>query len=180
MTPVRIFYEDQAGEREQFSPHLFLCACVADRLGISVWDVRDQRIDDGQPKNGAANLLKACRLHARSHRKELVFALFDADRVHTLLNIPKGSLEQLQAALAAEIQSPKVRPFLLVNNIETLVEASARCLEPPIEGPILKEPNERDRILNRAATASPSVRDCMRRAVPSFAALIDAVAEALA
>lgn len=179
MIPVVVFYEDQAaGEINQFGPHLLLCACVADRLGtLTIWDVR--RLVDGQPKKGADNLLAACRRHAKRSRNELVFAMFDADKAHLCLKTPKAPLDDLRAALEAEIRSPKVRPFLLADSVETLVEASARCLEPPIEGPIRKRHNERDNILARAATASRSVRDCVSRTVPSFAALIEAVAAAL-
>lgn len=179
MIPVVVFYEDRAaGEINHFGPHLLLCACVADRLGaVSIWDVR--RIVDGQPKKGADNLLAACRRHAKRSRNELVFAMFDADKVHLLLKAPKAPLEDLRTALETEIQSPKVRPFLLADSMETLVDASAGCLEPPIEGPIRKRHNERDNILARAATASRSVRDCISGAVPSFAALVEAVASAL-
>lgn len=181
MIPVTVFYEDRAaGELNQFGPHLLLCACVADHLrNKSLWEVR--RLVDGQPKKGADNLLAACKRHAKRNRNEIVFALFDADKLHVHLKIPKSPLDQLHAKLNHEIQSSKVRPFLLADSIESLVEASARCLEPPIEGPLRKRHNERDNILGRAATAaSRSVRDCVTRAVPSFAALVDAVAHTLA
>lgn len=179
MIPVVVFYEDQAaGGINQFGPHLLLCACVADRLGTkSIWDVR--KLVDGEPKKGADNLLAACKRHAKRNRNELVFAMFDADKVHVCLKAPKAPLEALRTALEEEIRSPKVRPFLLADSIETLVEASARCLEPPVEGPIRKRHNERDNLLARAATASRSVRDCISHAVPSFALLADAVASAL-
>lgn len=182
MIPVTVFYEDQAaGELNEFGPHLLLCACVADRLKTkSIWEVR--RIVDGQPKKGADKLLAACKRHAKRNRNrnEIVFALFDADKLHVHLKIPKSPLDELHAKLNGEIQSPKVRPFLLADSIESLVETSACCLDPPVEGPLRKRHNERDNILNRAATAaSRSVRDCVTRTVPSFAALIEAVASAL-
>lgn len=179
MTRYRVFYEDQAGgEVKEFGPHLLLCACVSDRLGSkSLWEVR--RLLDGQPKKGDSKLLAACKKHAERDGDELVFALFDADKLHIRLGIPKGPLPDLQATLRARIGSAKVRPFLLEHNLESLVQATAGCLEPPFEGSIPKRHNERDKLLARAANASRSVRDCITRAIPSFGAMVEAIARAL-
>jgi hypothetical protein len=179
MTRYRVFYEDQAaGEVKEFGPHLLLCACVADRVGSkTLWDIKASV--DGQPKKGDSKLLAACKKHTERDVDEVVFALFDADKLHIRLGIPKGSIDELRIALEAKIASSKVRPFLLEHKLETLVEASAGCLEQPVEDPIPKRHNERDMILSKAATASRSVRDCIMRTVPSFAALVDAIAQAL-
>lgn len=179
MTRYRVFYEDQAaGEVKEFGPHLLLCACVADRVGSkTLWDVKASI--DGQPKKGDSKLLAACKRHAERDVDELVFALFDADKLHVRLGIPKGSIDELRTTLETKIASPKVRPFLLEHNLESLIAATAGCLEPPCETPIPKRHNERDKILVRAAYASRAVRDCITRTLPSFAALVDPVAEAL-
>lgn len=178
MTRYRVFYEDEAAaEIKGFGAHLLLCACVADRIGSkTVWDV--QRILDGQPKKGDSKLLAACKRHAERDVDEVVFAVFDTDKLHLCLQISWRPIDELRIALEAAISSPKVRPFLLDRNLETLVEASAGCLEPPSKIP-KKRHNERDMVLRKAATASRSVRDCVTRGVPSFAALADAVASVL-
>lgn len=179
MTRYRVFYEDKAAaEIKGFGPHLLLCACVADRMGgKTLWDV--QRVLDGQPKKGDSKLLEACKRHAERDVDEVVFGLFDTDKLHILLQISKCSVDELRIALEAAITSPKVRPFVLERNLETLVRASAGCLEPPSKVPP-KGHNERDIILRKAATAGRSVRDCIAQAIPGFAALADAVAHALA
>jgi hypothetical protein len=178
MTRYRVFYEDKAAaEIKGFGAHLLLCACVADRMGSkTLWDV--QRVLDGQPKKGDSKLLAACRLHAAREVDEVVFAVFDTDQLHNCLKIPWCAIDELRIALEAKVGSPKVRPFLLERNLETLVEASARCLEPPSKIP-QKRHNERDMVLRKAATASRSVRDCITQTIPTFTALVDAVAHAL-
>ncbi len=180
MTRYRVFYEDQAAGRvNEFGPHLLLCACVADRLRTkSLHDVR--KILDGQPKKSDGKLLAACKRHAALDGDELVFALFDADKLHIRLKIPKAPLDELHMTLEAQIRSPKVRAFLLDDRMETLVDATARCLDASYEGAVPKRHYTRDKLLARAAyDAGPAVRDCITRSVPSFAALVDAVAQAL-
>lgn len=180
MTRHRIFYEDQAAGRvNEFGPHLLLCACVADRLGTkSVQDVRE--LLDGQPKKSDGKLLTACKRHAELDENVLVFALFDADKLHVRLKIPKAPIDGLRATLEAEIRSPKVRPFLLEDKLETLVDATAGCLGVAYDRSLPKRHYVRDKLLARAAySASRSVRDCVTQAVPSFAAFVDAVALAL-
>jgi hypothetical protein len=76
-----------------------------------------------------------------------VFALFDADKLHVRLKIPKAPLDQLRSALAAEIRSPKVRAFLLEDKLESLVDATARCLGFSFETPVPKRHYERDKLL---------------------------------
>jgi len=178
MTRYRVFYEDEAAaEIKGFGAHLLLCACVADRMGSkTLWDI--QRILDGQPKKGDSKLLAACKRHAERDVDEVVFAVFDTDKLHIRLQISKRPIDELRIALEAAISSPKVRPFLLERNLEDLVGASAGCLEPPSKIPP-KRHNERDMVLRKAATSGRSVRDCITHAIPSFAALADAVAHAL-
>lgn len=178
MTRYRVFYEDQrASETKEFGAHLLLCACVADRMGSKTqWDI--QRVLDGQPKKSDSKLLAACKRHAERDLDEVVFALFDSDKLNKCLKIPWCPIDELRIALETKVGSPKVRPFLLERNLETLVAASAGCLESPSQIP-RKRHNERDMMLRRAATSGRSVRDCILRTVPSFAALVDAVARAL-
>lgn len=182
MTRIRVFYEDQAaGPVKQFGPHLLLCACVGDRVAATPWELQ-HRID-GQPKKGDSKLLTACERHAKRQLDEVVFALFDSDRLHHLpLGVEKGRpIEDFRRALEDRIGSPKIRPFVLERNLETLVRAAADCLEPPVLGPVPKRHNERDKIFARSATHHRrSVRDCITTRVPSFAALVEAVTEAYA
>lgn len=181
MIEIRVFYEDQAaGPLRQFGPHQLLCACVADRVESTIWELC-RRID-GQPKKGDNKLLTACERHAKRDRDEIIFALFDGDRIHRLpLEVDKGSPpEQFERALTERFGSPKIRPFVLQNNLETLVRAAVGCLEPPVDGPVPKRHNERDKIFARAAThQSRSVRDCITNRVPSFGRLVEAVSTAL-
>jgi hypothetical protein len=179
MTRYRVFYEDQGGvEVKQFGPHQLLCACVADCVATKMpWEVKN--ILDGQPKKSDSKLLEACKRHAKRDADEVIFALFDSDKIHIRLQISKRPIDELRVALESAIGSPKVRPFLLEHNMETLVEAAAGCLEPPVQKPIPKRHLERDKLLARAANASRSVRNCVEHAVPSFATLVEAVASAL-
>lgn len=180
MTRYRVFYEDQAaGKVNEFGPHLLLCACVADRLeGKSFHDIR--QVLDGQPKKSDGKLLVACKRHAEIDADEVVFALFDADKLHVRLKVPKAPLDEMRTLLEAEICSTKVRPFLLVDRLETLVDATARCLDPAHEGSVPKRHYTRDKLLARAAyNADRGVRDCVTRAVPSFAVLVDALVSVL-
>lgn len=181
MTRYRVFYEDQAaGKVNEFGPHLLLCACVADRLdGKSFHHVR--QLLDGQPKKSDGKLLAACKQHAELDADEVVFALFDADKLHVRLKIPKAPLHEMRTLLEKEIRSAKVRPFLLEDRLETLVDATAGCLDPTHEGPVPKRHYTRDKLLARAAySPDRGARDCVTQSVPSFAALVDAVAHALA
>lgn len=180
MTRYRVFYEDQAAGRvNEFGPHLLLCACVADRLdGKSLHDIR--QVLDGQPKKSDGKLLAACKQHAALDADEIVFALFDADKLHIRLKVPKAPLDEMRTRLENEIRSARVRPFLLEDRLETLVDATAGCMDPAHEGSVPKRHYARDKLLARAAYSfDRSVRDCVTRTVPSFTALVEAVASAL-
>lgn len=99
MTRLRIFYEDQAaiGAIKQFGPHVLLCACVGDAIGATLWAVKP-RID-GEPKKSDGKLIAACKAHARRGRNETIFALFDGDKLHVRLKVPKDSPEGLRKTL---------------------------------------------------------------------------------
>lgn len=180
MIRLRIFYEDKAaaGATKQFGPHILLCACVADLLGVPMSELK--HLMQGEPKKGDGSLLAACKVHAQRGAPVPIFALFDGDQLRKLLKSRDDSVEALRTALEHRIASATIHPFVLEGNIDELVKAAAECFDPPVTRTIIKAHIERDRILNRAAyDGNRAVRECIRTRKPGFAALVDAVAKAL-
>lgn len=171
-----IFYEDQRGDEREFSLHTLVVIAIAERLGLSEVAVKAQLRPF--PAKGDSNLLKTCELDVPDMREHCFVALFDVDKLHRLLKLPRDSAQDvLVAALRQRCSDERLHFMLLDRNTETLVDASAQCLErslPPVKTHLV-----RDKLLRAVARAMPSVRDCVREKVPSFAAFIDRAADLL-
>jgi hypothetical protein len=173
-TIVTVLYEDQSAARPtNYGPHILLLACVADARGEELWSLRGRV--DGIPKKGDTKLRTALRDDGDllATRGPLV-AMFDDDRVRRCYDLPKGACkrEVLDAACREATGSPSV--VLLHRNMEDVVKAACAALHRT--APAAKPgPEERDRILHRAASAERNVRDAILVAVPSFARLVETV-----
>jgi hypothetical protein len=183
MTTIFVYYEDQAarGDIQEFQPHNLVCACVADRLGRSVFEIRAHI--RGEPKKADTKLLRACERVAADPGWHLdVVAIFDADRIAPRLNLPRGTEDDVVLAeIRRRAPSPHVHPFMLHDRLETVVDAAARCLDWDPPPPLPKDVMLRDRVLKRAAFShARAPRDCVLNAVPSLAAVVDFLAHRLA
>lgn len=177
MTLIAILYEDERGPVKDYPLHTLVCACIADRSNRPIADV--QASLRAVPKKGDSKLLEACRQEVERMRETTIFALFDADGLPKLLGQPGDTpLSELRAALLSRLPEGRPRIYVLERKTETIVEATADCLARP--RPQTKNKVERDKLLASGAWASREVRACIRERVPSFAAFVEAVGEALA
>jgi hypothetical protein len=158
-----------------FGPHELAVSCVADRLRQDRWLI-DQRLDP-IPKKSDSRLLAACEDVPRiSPRGMPVVALVDDDRIRRPLKLTPHTLKREVAAI---IRNRTATPgqlivCLLDRNIETLVKSAALRLD--VRGAIVKRPIERDRILGKAAHATPDVRAALCGDVPTFGCFVDGLA----
>lgn len=172
-----IFLYEDAGPPGNFGPHALLCACVADKTGISP---RDSRLSDARPLKGNGNVLKACWDKKFADVTHLV-AVLDSDKIRELpmltkAGVHKGSTDK-QIVDVIRARAPigkRLQICLLEKNAETLVRAVLSCEGRPVT--IEKDRNNRDIVLNRAAWSDRRTRDCVLNAVPSFAELVRVVA----
>lgn len=171
---IPIFYEDDWGQVKEFGLHELLVACVADETGADSWALRGRF--EAIPKKGDSKLLAACRDDVPNMPDALIFALFDADKLRVLLSLPgQPTVDERLAALREHCPDPRLQLFLIDDNTETMVDAVADCLG--VARPA-KNKLTRDRLLLRAARSPTSeVRNCARRAVPSFDECVRRVAE---
>lgn len=182
MSAIVVYYEDQAaqGDIQEFQPHNLVCGCVADRLDATIFDVRGRV--RGEPKKSDAKLLRACeRVAAEPGWNVDVVAIFDADRIAPRVGLPRGTEDgPVLAAIRRRAPSPRVHPFLLHDNVETVVDAAARCLGWKPSPPLPKDVMLRDRVLKRAAfSPTRAPRDCVLEAVPSLARVVEFIAARL-
>jgi hypothetical protein len=109
---IPIFYEDDRGGVKEFGPHELLVACIADTCGQDWWAIRARF--EPIPKKGDANLLKACRDDVPDMPDSLIFALFDADKLHRrLFESSRPSVEELLAELRCRCPDDRLHMFLL-------------------------------------------------------------------
>ncbi|MCA9685333.1 MAG: hypothetical protein KC457_24350 [Myxococcales bacterium] len=102
-------------------------------------------------------------------------AIFDADKLHRLLNLSGDTpREELLGALRGRCEDPRLIILLLEENTESLLVAAATCQNK--EAPARKSKTSRDALLASAAWAERAVRDCIREALPSFAKIVDELA----
>jgi hypothetical protein len=170
---IAILYEDERGKVKHFPLHTLVCACVADAVGCGVEVI--EPLLNALPMKGDSKLLAACKADIPDMRERDIFALFDADKLHRLLNQAGDTpLPVLLDLLRSKIPDPRAKIFLLERNTETLVFAAADCLER--DPPPTKNKVDRDKLLASAAwDPSRSSRDCIRDKVPTFAEFIDAL-----
>lgn len=168
-----ILYEDERSSIKQFGLHELVVSCIADVWERDWWELRGRF--DAIPLRGDAKLLAACEQDVPEMSDPLIFAIFDADKLHRrLFASGKPSEEELIAELRRRCPDSRLHLFLLVHNTETVVEAVADCLGIPQPD---KNKLLRDRYLNRAATGARQHRDYVRTAVPSFDHCVRRIAE---
>ena len=171
--PVPILYEDDRGEVREFGLHALIVACVADVWGSEHWQLRGHFT--AIPKKGDSKLLAACRDDVPLMPNAVIFAIFDADKLHRLLfDSGRPSNDELLARLRERCPDARLELMLLSENTETVVDAVADSLGEERPG---KDKLLRDRLLNRAAHGSRSVRDQVREAVASFDVIVTTIAE---
>ena len=177
---LTVLWEDSRSPRaNKFGPDLLLRACVADDLGTS--PNRLERYVVPQPRKGNGSVVKALRQDLeRLVRSGPVFAVIDRDKVKQLvasgLDIP-----DCRAEICARFRAKAPGDYelvLLEDNMESLIAAActAMGLEPPGKKP---SPDERDRILARAAWATSPERRRVREVCPTFDRIVLRVAAAL-
>jgi hypothetical protein len=176
---VTVLYEDQCDVKPtNYGPHILLLACVADARGGDAWALRAWV--KAIPKNGDSKLRTA--LHDEGELIALagpLVAMFDEDRVRRCYGLPKDTCKRdvLGAIDGEATGSPRV--VLLQRNMEDVVNAACTAMGHPV--PARKpRPEERDRILLRAAMQGRGARDEVLQKVPSFARLVRIVGDWLA
>lgn len=180
---IAVLYEDARAMAKGFALHDLLVACVADLHGLSEYGPERQALGQrlrAVPKKGSHKLLTACVKQVPDMPEAVVFALFDADKLHRLL-LPSGNpgLPALEVELRKRCPDPKLRVHVLVENTESVVDAAALALGVPV--PPQKSHLSREGLLQRAAWREPAqIRRAIIDAVPSFAALVEAVEAELA
>ncbi len=177
-----ILYEDAAaGQPVAFGPHRLVMQCLADRLGQPAWDLG--RVVLGQPKKGNTQVRRACRDGRLYDASRIVIAVYDDDQVRRMLGLPAGTCTR-KIGDALRTESPaagRLRVVLLQRNMEALVRVVRECRGLTSPGVRKPSPTERDQVL--ASVTDPSRRhdrECVLRAMPSFAYLVDKLTAALA
>lgn len=171
MTRVRpiILYEDSLPpDVRAYGPHALVLACVNDEIADPI-RVRDL-LRDARPQNGSTKLLAALRRPESRPR----IAIIDDDEIRRALGVPATATDA--EVIAKIVASAGVRPdqltvFLLSRNLETLIIALRDCghANERIPAAMKKDLVARDGVFNSAAAESDRrVRDCVRKAVPSF------------
>lgn len=186
---VCVLYEDQRGPTKGFGLHELVKACVRDALPEHPRGRIDAALDDCRPLKGSAKLLEACRrdidLIANDGRS--VVAVFDYDRIHQLLQLPKNASDKqvVQAILEGGKRAHRPSIVLLKRNMESVLQAAAQCDKSIASDRVKravqhKDPLERDAILGELSSdRSRSVRDCILDKVPSLQALIEVLCSLL-
>lgn len=185
MTDCFVYYEDQAatGLTANFGPHRLLCSCVADRLGGAA-EARQLQTDKIglRPCRGVGDQVKSLVETAPNLLVSgtTVFAVFDEDKIREQLGLLGGATDaDIVAKLRDKGIGDSVNIYPLDKNTETLLQAVLACLheqDASVQTHLpKKKPIERDRILNRAADAPRSIRDCVEKRVPSFRSIVEAI-----
>jgi hypothetical protein len=178
---VTVLWEDQRGvQAKGFGPHELLLSAVADALGGP--DESYQRPRErlkkhvqGVAKKGNGKILKTVQKELENFNGRLI-AVLDRDRAHELWphDKPRNCMQGITQKFRASAPGTYDLIFL-VNNTETLLDATCDALRQP--RPTAKpDPDERDRILAKAAWAIPDVRHEIRQLCPSFDRIVQTVA----
>ncbi|HZF52726.1 MAG TPA: hypothetical protein VE093_28920 [Polyangiaceae bacterium] len=185
---VTILYEDQRSAATGFGLHAFVKSCVFDILNGERHSI-EGALNDARPQKGAGNLLRTCRedidLIAPDGRR--VVAVFDDDKIRGLLKLPRSATaERVHKEIRKGCKAPgQLDVILLKDNMESVIDAAGLCA-PSIDKKRIEQASkskdllERDRILIELSheRERPS-RECILKKMPSLAALIDLLCEAL-
>lgn len=174
MRKAAILYEDERGPVRDYPLHNLLLNVVSDIQGVQLGHFKDQV--RAVPKRGDSKLMCACTEEVPKMPEPHILAIFDADKLHRLLNRPGDTPRQaLLEELRGRCPDPRLQVFLLEENTESLILAAATCLGDPT--PSRKSKTSRDSIFAKAAWwRLPEVRKCIVDSVPSFGAIAEALA----
>lgn len=173
---IYLLYEDQRGPQKNFAPHAFLVRCVAEELGRQPRELQ-KRLEAIPCKGDSKVIAKLTdELDPVTRSGNPVVAVMDDDQIRQLLKLaPSTKKRDVAAHVVAMATGPTVRLRLLVENMESLVDACATHLG---EAPPEKGHKGRDKYLLRGAwEMSAQDRRAIREAVPSFDCLVQVVAD---
>lgn len=172
-----VLYEDKMrpGSGGSFPPHRFVLAMVRDVVGREIHDL--EKIIDKNPRNGVDKLLAEARHTARRAGSGILCMLIDRDRIAEHLKLPKDTTNMdIVAKIKDTSDAPsKLLVFFLDPNMEGLLESIEKC-EPSLRAPRVKDLNQRDIYLKKAASVSSTVRDCVKTRQPSLAEMVHLLA----
>jgi len=186
---VIVLYEDQRGPTREFGPHILVLACVCDAGagGHRLFELR--HLVEDRPLNGNGNLLRFLREKMADSRFETIIAVFDDDQIRPLLGLPQeASPERVKAQLRQECNAPqKLEVILLSKNMESVIQAAARCGEElGVEIRKVREAASKDRLARDICLSSLAydpgrrpLRDCILRKVPAVANLVGLICQKL-
>ncbi len=171
---ITVLWEDQRGaEVKGFGPHDLLLACLADDTG----GPRDtlKRLVESHPKKGNGNVRAALQRNlAGLSASGPVFAVIDRDKIRQLWRYPGPPPPDCKPGIAEPFRLDAPGDYdlvFLVDNMESLVAAARNALAVP--HPSTKpNPDERDRLLARAAWGARDVRAAIRGSCTSFDRLV--------
>jgi len=179
---IEVVWEDQrGGPQKGFAPGQLVDACLRDRRGLSPYDALPATVRHN-PKKGNANVLRAL-WRDQPHAQGPMFAVLDLDRVDRAFAPPwpvacKQAVLDRIVADCAEFgveQDPKHVVFL-AQNMETLVNDCLAALGEPLLPPGTKPtPDERDRLIAKAAWRDAATRSSVLERNATLRRLVEKV-----
>jgi hypothetical protein len=181
-----ILYEDQQLPVREFGLHKFVMSCAYDAVN-GAWQVLELAVE-GRPLKGNAKLLKCikedfARLASNGRH---VIAVFDNDKIRTLLRLPKTSPDSDVVTCVREHCSrdeQALTVILIHQNTESILQATGECAtkngrefdsDQLDKAVVQKVLFARDAFLVRFSAAQfKDVRDCVLDTLPSFASLVN-------
>ncbi|HCF62268.1 MAG TPA: hypothetical protein DFS52_30290 [Myxococcales bacterium] len=171
-----VLWEDQRGALiKGFGPHELLIRCLADRSGAHDFG-RRQHVES-IPLKGVSNLIKRLKQDAQKLRDDgPVFAVIDRDKIRDQLSPkPPDCMKGLSRGIRTAAPGDYEIVFL-VQNVESLLDAVIEVLDLPRRAG-KPTPDERDRMFQKAKSASRAKRDAILDKCPSFKRLVSKVLE---
>lgn len=170
---ITVLWEDKRGGIIQgFGPHDLLVSCVADDLQCAPEALKGTVVP--VPKKGNGNVMRALEQDLdKLRRSGPVCAVLDRDKAPELWPAgqrPPACLSGIRTAVSERARGD-YELVLLIENMETLVEACCRAMmtDMPRAKP---SPDTRDQILRKLVWSEPESRTNVRNAVPSFDRLV--------
>ncbi len=184
-----VLYEDQQGPRNGFGFHRFVCQYVLDTRPALANDVYhlEKHVIFANPCKGNGNLRRKCRddLPDLSQRLRKVFAVYDQDKLNTLLKLEGEQCRRTLRDKLAESCEPKshLEIVLIKKNLESVIEiirdsghADFVSAE-RFAGALAKKLNHRDSLFNQCAQQPKTVRDKLLDVLPDIKRLVTKLVE---
>lgn len=174
---ITVIWEDErGGVIRGFGPHDLLLACVRDddpSITPEQFASLPKRVI-AVPAKGNGNVIRKLKKDLTNLRaRGPVCAVLDRDKVRNLWSSANRPPDCL-SGIAGKIRTDAPGDYglvLLIQNVESLVQASCRALS--VDLPVMKpSPLERDRVLLRAAWGGADARTAIRKEVASFDRLV--------